>query len=81
MFSFFAVMSEPHFALLAGRLVAGIKHKGPGRAHQAVVEDFVAAVRGGENVWGMHDGSLALSRALVLDACYQSAREQREVRL
>ncbi|WP_314192354.1 Gfo/Idh/MocA family oxidoreductase [uncultured Arthrobacter sp.] len=53
----------------------------PGRAHQAVVEDFVGAVRGGETVWGAHDGSLALTRALVLDACYQSAREQREVRL
>jgi predicted dehydrogenase len=53
----------------------------PGRAHQAVVEDFVEAVRGGETVWGAHDGSLALTRALVLDACYQSALEQREVRL
>ncbi|MDI2034750.1 Gfo/Idh/MocA family protein [Paenarthrobacter nitroguajacolicus] len=51
----------------------------PGRAHQAVVDDFVAAVRGGETVWGSHDGSLALSRALVLDACYKSALEQREV--
>ncbi|MFE4833638.1 Gfo/Idh/MocA family protein [Arthrobacter sp. NPDC056691] len=51
----------------------------PGRAHQAVVDDFIAAVRGGETVWGSHDGSLALSRALVLDACYKSAREQREV--
>jgi predicted dehydrogenase len=48
----------------------------PGRAHQAVVEDFVDAVRGGETVWGAHDGSLALTRALVLDACYQSALEQ-----
>ncbi len=53
----------------------------PGRAHQAVVEDFIAAVRGGESVWGAHDGSLALTRALVLDACYKSALEQREVRL
>jgi predicted dehydrogenase len=53
----------------------------PGRAHEAVVEDFVEAVRGGESVWGAHDGALALSRALVLDACYKSALEQREVRL
>ncbi|MGP0223305.1 Gfo/Idh/MocA family protein [Paenarthrobacter sp. NCHU4564] len=53
----------------------------PGKAHQAVVDDFIAAVRGGETVWGSHDGSLALSRALVLDACYKSAQEQREVRL
>ena len=51
----------------------------PGRAHQAVVDDFIAAVRGGGTVWGSHDGSLALSRALVLDACYKSALEQREV--
>lgn len=53
----------------------------PGRAHHAVVEDFVDAVRAGETVWGAHDGSLALSRALVLDACYKSAVEHREVRL
>ncbi|MFK0008011.1 Gfo/Idh/MocA family protein [Paenarthrobacter sp. NPDC090520] len=53
----------------------------PGKAHQAVVDDFVAAVRGGETVWGSHDGSLALSRALVLDACYKSALEQCEVSL
>lgn len=53
----------------------------PGLAHQGVIDDFVDAVRGGESVWGAHDGSLALTRALVLDACYESAREQREVRL
>jgi len=53
----------------------------PGRAHDAVVEDFVAAVRGGAQVWGRHDGSLALYRAQIIDACYQSALEQREVRL
>ena len=53
----------------------------PGRAHDAVVEDFVTAVRGGEAVWGEHDGSLALYRAQIIDACYQSALEQREVRL
>ncbi|MGW9415532.1 Gfo/Idh/MocA family protein [Arthrobacter cupressi] len=49
--------------------------------HQQVVEDFVAAVRGGEAEWGRHDGSLALNRALIIDACYQSALEGREVRL
>ncbi|WP_248761215.1 Gfo/Idh/MocA family protein [Pseudarthrobacter sp. SSS035] len=53
----------------------------PGRAHQAVVEDFVTVVRGGETVWGVHDGSLALSRARIIDACYQSATEHREVEL
>lgn len=53
----------------------------PGRGHHAVVEDFINAIRGGSAVWSEHDGSLALTRALVLDACYESAREQREVRL
>jgi predicted dehydrogenase len=53
----------------------------PGRAHDAVVEDFITAVRGGEAVWGEHDGSPALYRAQIIDACYQSALEQREVRL
>jgi predicted dehydrogenase len=53
----------------------------PGRAHDAVVEDFITAVRGGQAVWGEHDGSLALYRAQIIDACYQSALEQREVRL
>ncbi|WP_461172863.1 Gfo/Idh/MocA family oxidoreductase [Arthrobacter sp. Z1-9] len=53
----------------------------PGRAHDGVVEDFVTAVRGGKDVWGEHDGSLALYRAQIIDACYQSAREQKEVRL
>jgi predicted dehydrogenase len=53
----------------------------PGRAHDGVVEDFITAVRGGEAVWGEHDGSLALYRAQIIDACYQSALEQREVRL
>jgi predicted dehydrogenase len=53
----------------------------PGRAHDAVVEDFVTAVRGGPEAWRGHDGSLALYRAQIIDACYQSALEQREVRL
>jgi predicted dehydrogenase len=53
----------------------------PGRGHQAVVEEFVAIVRGGPDVWGAHDGSIALNRAQVIDACYRSAREQREVTL
>lgn len=53
----------------------------PGRGHQAVVEEFIEAVRAGESVWGHHDGSLALSRAEVIDACYRSAREGKEVQL
>ncbi|WP_028279237.1 Gfo/Idh/MocA family oxidoreductase [Arthrobacter sp. H5] len=53
----------------------------PGLAHQAVANDFIEAVRGGSSVWGAHDGSLALTRALIIDACYQSAAEYREVSL
>jgi predicted dehydrogenase len=49
--------------------------------HRAVVEDFVDVIRSGAETWGRHDGSVALTRALVIDACYLSAREQREVEL
>ena len=54
---------------------------GPGRGHRAVVEEFVDVVRGDPARWAAHDGSLALGRARVIDACYQSAREGREVHL
>ncbi len=53
----------------------------PGRAHQHVVEDFVDVVRGDPAGWSAHDGSLALSRATVIDAAYRSARENREIQL
>lgn len=53
----------------------------PGGAHDAVVADFVAAVRGGADVWAGHDGSQALYRAKIIDACYLSASEQKEIRL
>jgi predicted dehydrogenase len=51
---------------------------GPG--HPGVVRRFVENVRD-PNTWAEQDGSLALSRARVIDACYRSAAEQREVRL
>jgi predicted dehydrogenase len=54
---------------------------GPGRGHVEVVEDFLGVVRGDPARWKDHDGSLALERARVIDACYRSAREQREVAL
>ena len=53
----------------------------PGRAHQQVVEDFVSVVRGEPAKWPDHDGSLALTRADVIDAAYLSARENREIKL
>jgi predicted dehydrogenase len=51
----------------------------PGRGHAAVIEQFVATVRGGD--WRGHDGAAAAALARVVDACYRSAAEQREVRL
>jgi predicted dehydrogenase len=51
----------------------------PGRGHRAVVEQFVEKVRSGQ--WGDHDGSSAAALARVVDACYRSAAEQREIRL
>ncbi|RRO19972.1 gfo/Idh/MocA family oxidoreductase [Saccharopolyspora rhizosphaerae] len=50
----------------------------PGRAHAAVVENFVR-VLGTPEEWAGNDGSLALRRAEVIDACYRSAAEKREV--
>lgn len=53
----------------------------PGRAHQQVVDDFVEVLRGDPVGWSKHDGSLALGRAVIIDAAYQSARENREIQL
>lgn len=53
----------------------------PGRAHQQVVEDFVDVVRGDPAGWAAHDGSLALTRAEIIDAAYRSAKENREITL
>jgi len=50
-----------------------------GRAHKAVIEQFVDKIRAGE--WRRYDGSGAAALARVVDACYLSAAEQREVRL
>ncbi len=48
-----------------------------GEGHMAVVRDFVAAIRGGD--WAAHTGEEGLRRTLIIDACYASAREGREV--
>jgi predicted dehydrogenase len=50
-----------------------------GRGHQAVIEKFVDAIRGGE--WAAHTGREGLNRARIVEACYTSAREGREVAL
>jgi predicted dehydrogenase len=52
----------------------------PGRGHIKVVDDFIAAVRRPE-AWTEHDGSRALVRAQIIDACYRSAAEGREIAL
>jgi predicted dehydrogenase len=51
----------------------------PGRGHDAVVEQFVQKIRSGD--WARHDGARAAALARVVDACYRSAAEQREIRL
>lgn len=49
--------------------------------HGAVIEEFIDVIRAGKAAWSGHDGSVALQRATIIDACYLSAREEREVRL
>ncbi|WP_439564887.1 Gfo/Idh/MocA family protein [Microcella sp.] len=51
----------------------------PGGEHPLVIREFVDAVRGGD--WDAHRGDFALHRTAVLDACYRSAAEGREIRL
>jgi predicted dehydrogenase len=51
----------------------------PREGHRAVVERFVRTVRGGD--WRGHDGRDGLLRARIIDACYASALEGREVSL
>lgn len=51
----------------------------PGGEHPIVIGEFVDIVRSGE--WTRHHGQFALHRAEIIDACYRSAAEGREVRL
>ncbi len=50
-----------------------------GEGHNAVVRNFVAAIRGGD--WSSQNGREGLRRAQIIDACYQSALEGREIPL
>ncbi|MEV8214267.1 Gfo/Idh/MocA family oxidoreductase [Leifsonia sp. NPDC077715] len=52
----------------------------PGRGHLAVVETFLEHVAD-ESAWSDWDGRLALERARIIDAAYESARIGAEVRL
>ncbi len=51
----------------------------PGGEHPLVIGEFVDAVRSGD--WSAHRGEFALHRTAIIDACYRSANEGREVRL
>ncbi len=51
----------------------------PGRAHDEVVEEFLAKVRAGDP--RAHDGAAPAELARIVDACYRSAAEHREVAL
>ena len=51
----------------------------PGGGHKAVIARFLDTVRSGR--WEEHDGSAAITLARIVDACYRSAQERREVRL
>jgi predicted dehydrogenase len=64
----------------AGRRADSLVPTKPGRGHIKVVDDFIAAVRTPE-AWADHDGSRALVRAEIIDACYRSAAEGREIPL
>jgi predicted dehydrogenase len=50
-----------------------------GGGHRAVVEQFLAKVRSGR--WDEYAGNAAVDLARIVDACYLSAAEQREIRL
>lgn len=52
----------------------------PGRGHTAVVETFLEHVADEPN-WSRYDGSVALERARIIDAAYESAMRGAEVRL
>jgi predicted dehydrogenase len=48
-----------------------------GEGHGAVVREFVATIREGN--WSLHNGSQGLHRTRIIDACYASAQQGREV--
>lgn len=50
-----------------------------GRGHEAVIDTFISTVLAGPEVWKHNDGSLALSRARIIDACYESARSRQQI--
>jgi len=51
----------------------------PGGGHKVVVERFLGKIRSGR--WHEYDGAAAVELARIVDACYRSAAERREVRM
>lgn len=49
----------------------------PGEFHRAVVREFINTISSGN--WSLHNGSEGLRRARIIDACYASALQGREV--
>jgi predicted dehydrogenase len=47
------------------------------KGHQVVIRDFCAVIRSGD--WDAHKGHEGLRRAQIIDACYRSASEGREI--
>ncbi len=54
-------------------------HVAKGEGHLGIVRDFIAAIRGGD--WSAHLGLDGLRRVQIIDACYTSALQGREVQL
>ena len=49
----------------------------PGAGHMAVIREFVAIIREGN--WSLYNGTEGLRRTRIIDACYASAQQGREV--
>lgn len=47
--------------------------------HRGLIDDFVRTIRSGD--YSAHHGHTGLERSLIIEACYRSAREGREVRI
>jgi predicted dehydrogenase len=67
------------FSNIAGTPADIQPHLGQGEGHVAVVRDFINTIREGN--WAAHNGSDALRRTRIIDACYSSAQQGREVTL
>ena len=65
------------FGDVAGQPAITVPNLPPSGRHAQVIAEFVEIVRGGN--WSAHSGVYGLHRTRVLDACYASALQGREV--